>query len=114
MVSMSTYGVIHKIKDNDNMTEEQRTFITNWIAQNGPIKDEKWFEYNEDYIDRLYFLDEESYQMKKFLKNQIDDMEALPPDEKSLCDEALSICSCIDETCDIFLYATPYNWEAPE
>ena len=105
---MSTYGVIHKIKDNDNMAEELRTFITSWIAQNGSIKDEKWFEYSEDYIDRLYFLDEKSYQ------NQIDDMEVLPPDEKSLCDEALSICSCIDETCDIFLYATPYNWEAPE
>ncbi len=96
------------------MTEEQRTFITNWIAKNGTIKDEKWFEYSEDYIDRLYFLDEESYQMKKFLKNQIDGMEALPPDEKSLCDEALSIYSCIDETCYIFLYATPYNREAPE
>jgi hypothetical protein len=106
MVSMSTYGVIHKIKDNDNMTEEQRAFITNWIARNGSIKDEKWFEYNEDYIDRLYFLDEESYQMKKFLKNQIGDMDSLSLDEKSLCDEALSICSCIDETCDIFLYAT--------
>ncbi len=114
MVSMSTYGVIHKIKDNDNMTEEQRAFITNWIAKNGPVKDEKWFEYSEDYIDRLYFLDEESYQMKKFLKNQIGDMGTLPPDEKALCKEALSICSCIDETCDIFLYATPYNWEAPE
>jgi hypothetical protein len=114
MVSMSTYGVIHKIKVNDNMTEEQRAFITNWIARNGSIKDEKWFEYSEDYIDRLYFLDEESYQMKKFLKNQIGDMDSLSLDEKSLCDEALSICSCIDETCDIFLYATPYNWEAPE
>ena len=78
---MSTYGVIHKIKDNDNMTEEQRAFITNWIAKNGPVKDEKWFEYSEDYIDRLYFLDEESYQMKKFLKNQIEDIESLPPIE---------------------------------
>ena len=96
------------------MTNEQVTYITNWIAKNGPIKDEKWFEYSEDYIDRLYFLDEESYQMKKILKNQIGDMDSLSLDEKSLCDEALSICSCIDETCDIFLYATPYNWEAPE
>ena len=58
------------------MAEELRTFITSWIAQNGSIKDEKWFEYSEDYIDRLYFLDEKSYQ------NQIDDMEVLPPDEK--------------------------------
>lgn len=96
------------------MTEEQRAFITSWITPNGPIKDEKWFEYSEDYIDRLYFLDEESYQMKKFLNNQIGDMDSLSTDEKSLCDEASSICSCIDEICDIFLYATPYNWEVPE
>lgn len=81
---MSTYGVIHKIKDNDNMTEEQRAFITNWIAKNGPVKDEKWFEYSEDYIDRLYFLDEESYQMKKFLKNLIGDMDSLSTDKKTL------------------------------
>lgn len=96
------------------MTNEQVTYIKSWIARNGPIKDEKWFEYSEDYLDRLYFLDEESYQMKKILKNQIGDMDSLSLDEKSLCDEALSICSCIDEACDIFLYATPYNWQAPE
>lgn len=113
MVSMSTYGVIHKIKDNDNMAEEQRTFITSWIAQNGSIKDEKWFEYSEDYIDRLYFLDEESYQMKRILKNQIDDMEACLL-TRSLCATKPYPSVPASTKPVIYFYMQPYNWEAPE
>ena len=94
------------------MTEEQTTYLKDWIVRNGQIKDEKWFEYSESYIDHLWNIDEESYQMKKFLRNSIDDDE-LSFDEKALYDEASSICSCIDELCG-WLYAKPSDWEAPE
>ena len=95
------------------MSEEQTTYLKDWIARNGQIKDEKWFEYTESFINHLWDMDEESYQMKKFLRNGID-YDELSSNEKTLYNEALSICSYIDELCGIWLYAKPYDWEPPE
>ena len=98
------------------MTAEQTTYIKTWIAKNIHIKEDKWIEkdlYYEYDFDTLWIVDEESYQMKKFLRNSID-YDDLSSDEKSLYDEVTSLCSYIDELCGIMLYATPEDWEAPE
>lgn len=97
------------------MTEEQQTYINVWIAKNIHIKEDNWLEksnYDEDELDHLWYVDEESYQMKKFLQNNLDFNE-LSPDEKTLCKEASDICSYIDELCGMMLFAKPENWEAP-
>jgi PAB1-binding protein PBP1 len=97
------------------MTEEQNTYIKTWVANNIHIKEDRWLEidlsdvYNDD---TLWNIDEESYQIKKYLRNSID-YDELTSDEKALYDEALSLCSYIDELCRAWLYATPENWEAP-
>ena len=51
--------------------------------------------------------------MKKFLQNTID-YDNLNLEKQVLCNEATSLCSYIDELCSFMLYATPYNWEAPD
>ena len=98
------------------MTEKQTTYISNWIARNAYVKEEGWLERNsfdDTDIDRLWNIDEESYQMKKFLQNTID-YDNLNLEKQVLCNEATSLCSYIDELCSFMLYATPEGWEAPD
>ena len=98
------------------MTEEQNTYIKTWIAQYIHIKEDRWLEkdlYDVYDEDTLWNIDEESYQMKKYLRNSID-AEHLSSDEQAFVDKAFELCSYIDELCGIWLYATPEDWEAPE
>ncbi len=95
------------------MTEEQKSYIKDWITKNDHIRDNKWLEFSDSCIDHLWDVDEESYQMKKYLKNNFDE-ENLSSEERILYNEASSLCSYIDELCGIMLYATPSDWEAPE
>ena len=98
------------------MTEEQRTYIGTWISQNIHIKEDRWLEkdlYDVYDEDTLWDVDEESYQMKKYLRNSID-AEHLSSDEQALVDKAFELCSYIDEICGIWLYAKPEDWEVPE
>ena len=98
------------------MTEEQRTYISNWIARNIHVKEERWLErtifFSTD-IDCFWEIDENSYQMKKYLHNNLDS-DNMSSEEKALCAEAASLCSYIDELCGFLLYATPEDWEPPE
>ena len=98
------------------MGEEQTTYIETWIAKNIHIKEDRWLEkdpYDRYDFDDLWDVDEESYQMKKYLRNSID-YDELSSEERTLYNEASSLCSYIDELCGIMLYATPSDWEAPE
>ena len=96
------------------MTEEQKQYIKEWIDRNRFAGDESWWinNCNQDDIDNLWNIDEESYQMKKYLRNGID-VDNLSEELKSIYDEAVSLCSHIDEYSAIFLYATPEDWEYP-
>ena len=90
------------------MTEKQTTYISNWIARNAYVKEEGWLERNsfdDTDIDRLWIIDEESYQMKKFLQNTID-YDNLLLEKQVLCDEATSLCSYIDDLCSFMLGST--------
>ncbi len=98
------------------MIEEQKIHIQTWIAKHIHINEDNWLEkhlYDKNDIDTLWDIDEESYQMKKYLKNNFDE-ETLSSEERLLYKEASSLCSYIDELCGIMLYATPMEWEAPE
>ena len=98
------------------MTEEQRTYIGTWIAKHIHIKENRWIEkdlYDVYDFDTLWDVDEESYQIKIYLRNSID-AEYLSSDEQALVDKAFELCSYIDELCAMMLYAKPEEWEAPE
>jgi len=98
------------------MTTEQTTYIKIWMSQKIYIKEERWLEkdlYDEYDFDNLWDVDEESYKMKKFLRNSID-VEYLSSDEQALVDKAFELCSYIDELCGIMLYATPEDWDPAE
>ena len=97
------------------MTEEQNTYIQTWISHYIHIKEDRWLEkdlYNVYDEDTLWDVDEESYQMKKYLRNSID-AEHLSSDEQALVDKSFELCSYIDELCAMMLYAKPEDWEAP-
>ena len=77
------------------MTEEQKTYIHTWISQNSHVKEDRWLEkdpYDKYDFDNLWDIDEESYQMKKYLGNAID-AEHLSSDEQALVDKAFELCS---------------------
>ena len=98
------------------MTKEQKQYIEEWVAKVRTAKEERWLErmvccYPEP--DSIWEIDEESYQMKKFLKSNID-VENLSEELKSLVNEATSLCSYVDEYCEIILYETPFDWENPK
>ena len=98
------------------MTEEQRTYIETWISQKINIKVDRWLEkdlYDVYDFDTLWDVDEESYQMKKYLRHSID-AEHLSSEDQALVNKALKLCSYIDELCAMMLYAKPEDWEAPE
>ncbi len=98
------------------MSEEQIAYIKKWIAKNIHIKEDRWLEkdlYDVYDEDTLWDVDEESYQIKIYLRNSID-AEYLSSDEQALVDKAFELCSYIDEICGIWLYAKPEDWEAPE
>lgn len=96
------------------MTTEQVTYIREWLIRNSFVKEEKWLEgksmFSSEDVDKLWIVDEESYQMKKYLMRNIDE-ESLSDEERILFDETHSLCSYIDELCSMILYATPANRE---
>ncbi|MBR5686913.1 MAG: hypothetical protein IKX36_03025 [Prevotella sp.] len=98
------------------MNIEQEAYIREWILRNSFVKEEKWIEGKSEFSssdeDKLWDVDEESYQMKKFLMHCID-AESLSHEGLILYNDARSLCSYIDELCEMMLYATPENWENP-
>ena len=80
-------------RKNVNMKEEQRTYIGTWVSQNIHIQEDRWIEknlYDVYDFDTLWDVDEESYQMKKYLRNSID-TEYLSSDEQALVDKAFEL-----------------------
>lgn len=98
------------------MSEEQIAYIKAWIAQNIHIKEDRWLGkdyYNNTEIDHLWYVDEESFQMKRFLRCSFN-VDDLSSEDKALYNDALSLCSYIDELSEIVLYSVSYEGETPE
>ena len=94
------------------MTTEQVTYIREWLIRNRFVKEEKWLEgkseFSSEDVDKLWIVDEESYQIKKYLMHNIDE-ENLSDEDRILFDEARFLCFYIDELCSMILYSTPEN-----
>ena len=93
------------------MSEEQIAYIKKWIAKNIQIKEDRWLDkdhYNDTETNHLWVVDEESYQMKRFLICSFI-FEDLSSEDRTIYNEVLSLCSYIDELCNMVLYSAPHE-----